>query len=132
MDDDLKLIIDCYTKIGPLPTGDRINEIVLYYDEKNDNYQVHKYESSGNDREYHTGYYTTKEHAMKATGAVDVQALTNTDTTPLLGASYVIKYRDNNDAVVRVECNSDAARIVLNKVKQVLGEAIIQENRIVQ
>lgn len=130
-DDDLKLIIDCYTKIGPLPTGDRINEIVLYYDEDNDNYQVHKYASNGYGSEYHAGYYTTSEHARKAIEAVDVQAIMKSENMPLLGASRVIKFRNDNDEVVRVECSSDSARMVMTKLSQILGEAIVQENRIV-
>lgn len=131
-DEGLKLLIDVCEKVGPLVTGDRITETVLYYNDKNDTYEVHYYASCGSDYKVHEGYYSTKEIAGRALAAIDEKAFENEiNMPPMCGGSRIIKYYDSQGNFRRVEVVSSKASGIMMKVSGILGEACDNKNRII-
>lgn len=132
-DTDLKLLLDCFEKVGPLVTGDRYSETVLYYDEKNDSYQIHKYASQGYGNNTHEAYYTTKEHADRIMKSINTDVILNEENRgmPVCGGSRVIKFINAQDELVRVEYHTGEIFKAVADVLVVVHEAVKNENRIV-
>lgn len=132
-DSGLKLIADCCNTTGPLAGGIiRSSEIVLYYDERTDGYQVHVYTSSGYGSKKHEGYYTTKEHADLVMQSIVVDTIQKfQERPPLMGGSKILKFRNDNDEVIRVECSTGELSRIKDLVEQLLYKAVCPESRIV-
>lgn len=132
-DSDLKLLVDCCNKAGPLAGGIiRSSEIVLYYDEKTDGYQIHTYASDGYGSGKHEGYYTTKEHAALVMQSIDEDAvLKQKDMPEPVGGSRILKFRNEKDEMIRVQCSTGVLSEIKNSVEGRLSEAVRPENRII-
>lgn len=131
-DENLKVIVNSYHKIGPLPTGDRYRESVLYENEESGEYEIHTYASNDLWGEIHKGFRITKDEAKKIIRSVDhlTFKLKNNGTPPCGGIS-VVKYRNRKDELVRIECYTRATNDALSKVDAAFADAIDDERRIV-
>ena len=132
-DSGLRLMVDCCDTAGPLAGGIvRSSEIVLYYDEKTDGYQVHTYASNGYGTGKHEGYYTTKEHASLVMQSIDEDAvLKQKDMPEPAGGSRILKFRNEKDEMIRVQCSTGVLSKMKNSVEGLLYEAVRPENRII-
>ena len=132
-DSNLKLMVDCCDKTGPLAGGIvRSSEVVLYYDEKTDGYQVHTYASNGYTSGRHEGYYTTKEHAAHVLQSIDEDTLLRFKNLPTpVGGSSILKFRNKNDEMIRAQCSIGELSIIKHQVEGLLYGAVKPENRIV-
>lgn len=132
-DSGMKLMVDCCDTVGPLAGGIvRSSETVLYYDEKTDGYQIHTYASSGYGSRKHEGYYTTKEHAALVMQSIDEDTvLKYKDLPEPVGGSSILKFRNEKDEMIRVQCSTGALSGIKNSVERLLSEAVKPGNRIV-
>ena len=132
-DSGLRLMVDCCDTAGPLAGGIiQSNEIVLYYDEKTDGYQVHTYASNGYGSGKHEGYYTTKEHAARVMQSIDADAVPGQKEMPEpAGGSRILKFRNEKDAMIRVQCSTGVLSEIKSSVEGLLSEAVRPENRII-
>lgn len=132
-DKDLKLMLDWCKTVGPLVTGTRYDELVLYYDEKNNSFQIHKYANSGIGSAVHEGYYTSKEHADRIMSTANVGSVLKYGNfkNPLMGGSVVFKFRNAQDEIVRLENYNSEVYAVVSDVLVLFGEGIKSENRII-
>ena len=132
-DSGLTLLVDCCDKTGPLAGGFvQSSEIVLFHDEKTDGYQVHTYASNGYGTGKHEGYHTTKEHAALVMQAIDEDTVLKFKDSPApAGGSRILKFRNEKDEMIRVECSAAAASKMKNSVEGLLSKAVRPENRIV-
>ena len=132
-DSGLRLMVDCYDTAGPLAGGFvQSSEVVLYYDEKTDGYQVHTYASNGYGSGKHEGYYTTKEHAARVMQSIDADAVLGQKEMPEpAGGSRILKFRNEKDAMIRVQCSTGVLSEIKSSVEGLLSEAVRPENRII-
>ena len=132
-DSGLKLMVDCRDTTGPLAGGIvQSSEIVLYYDDKTDGYQVHTYASGGYGSRKHEGYTTTKEHADRVMQSIDADTVLKYKNLPVpVGGSRIMIFRNEKDETVRAECSTGVLSKMKGSVEGLLYEAVRAENRIV-
>ncbi len=129
-----QLVCLSYKQTSLAMGGNSYNELMLYYNGNNGEYQVHKCYQRGNATKRKEGYYVSKAFAEEMIELIKQDKIDQIEASGIMpagGGEASIVYANDDGSVSRFTCGNGPLLEEYYKLCKKLGEGVVKENRIV-